>query len=549
MRSALADEIIRHSGELFNKRVQLLSLWQEIAENFYPERADFTVNRTLGEDFASHLTSSYPVMVRRELGNTIAAMLRPRSVPWFSVSVADEDRISVEARRWLQWATGVQRRAMYDPDALFIRATSEGDQDYATFGQTVISREVDLSRNSLLYRCWHLRDVAWCESFRGDIDIIYRKWKPTARDVANYFGKDKVSEAVQKAAEKLDTNPVVCTHAIVPLDAYKTMGGEKPFKAPWVSVYVENETGHLLSEEASFDQVYTIPRWQTVSGSQYAYSPSTVAALPDARLLQSMTLTLLEAGEKAANPPLVAQDGVIRSDVSVYAGGITFVDKEYDEKLGEALRPIRLDTGGIPLGMEMQRATREALASAFYLNKISLPPMVGEVTTFEISQRVQEYVRQALPLFEPMEVEYNQSLCESTFNLLMRNGAFGPASTIPGELRGQSVEFRFESPLREASGKQKGQTFIQAKALLAESAAVDPGALAIIDVPKALRDALDGIGVPATWTRSQMEMDAVMAAQREQQAQAQQMAILKQGAQTAESAGRAAQAFNAAGVV
>ena len=51
MRSALADEIIRHSGELFNKRIQLLSLWQEIAENFYPERADFTVNRTLGEDF------------------------------------------------------------------------------------------------------------------------------------------------------------------------------------------------------------------------------------------------------------------------------------------------------------------------------------------------------------------------------------------------------------------------------------------------------------------------------------------------------------------
>jgi hypothetical protein len=44
---------------------------------------------------------------------------------------------------------------------------------------------------------------------------------------------------------------------------------------------------------------YRIPRWQTVSGSQYSYSPATVAALPDARLIQAMTFTLLEAGEKA----------------------------------------------------------------------------------------------------------------------------------------------------------------------------------------------------------------------------------------------------------
>jgi hypothetical protein len=45
-----------------------------------------------------------------------------------------------------------------------------------------------------------------------------------------------------------------------------------------------------------------------------------------------MTLTLLEAGEKFTNPPMIAVQEAIRSDVAIYAGGITWVDKDYDER-------------------------------------------------------------------------------------------------------------------------------------------------------------------------------------------------------------------------
>ena len=49
-----AKELIKQGDALFQKRLPLMSLWQEISENFYPERADFTAVRTLGEDFAAH---------------------------------------------------------------------------------------------------------------------------------------------------------------------------------------------------------------------------------------------------------------------------------------------------------------------------------------------------------------------------------------------------------------------------------------------------------------------------------------------------------------
>ena len=80
-----AKELNGIASQLFSKRMPLVSLWQEVADNFYPERADFTLRRSIGTDFASNLMSSYPVMCRRDLGNQFGAMLRPTAKPWFHV--------------------------------------------------------------------------------------------------------------------------------------------------------------------------------------------------------------------------------------------------------------------------------------------------------------------------------------------------------------------------------------------------------------------------------------------------------------------------------
>ena len=59
------------AGRLFTQKQPLDSLWQEIADNFYPERATFTANRSMGTDFAANLMSSYPILCRRDLGNQL----------------------------------------------------------------------------------------------------------------------------------------------------------------------------------------------------------------------------------------------------------------------------------------------------------------------------------------------------------------------------------------------------------------------------------------------------------------------------------------------
>jgi len=72
-----AKKLHELGDDLFTKKSALNSLHQEIAQNFYPERADFTVQRSLGMDFASDLMTSYPILCRRKLGNAFGTMLRP----------------------------------------------------------------------------------------------------------------------------------------------------------------------------------------------------------------------------------------------------------------------------------------------------------------------------------------------------------------------------------------------------------------------------------------------------------------------------------------
>jgi|AGTN01.3.fsa_nt_gi Bacteriophage head to tail connecting protein. len=537
-----AKALIEQGDQLFSKRLTFLSLLQEIADNFYPERADFTVSRTLGEDFAANLTTSYPLLMRRELGNSFSAMLRRQDMEWFRITVDREERLDNAGREWLEWATSVQRRAMYDRQSQFVRATKEGDHDFAAFGQCVISEEINYRDTALLYRCWHLRDLVWCEAHDGSIGERHHKLKPSVRWLAKQFGKDKLHQNLQNALDKNPLQEVCCRRIVIPSEDY---GDGKFSRFPWVSIYVDTDNQCVIDERGSPTGVYVIPRWQTVSGSQYAYSPAVVAGLPDARLLQAMTLTLLEAGEMAVRPPMLAVQEAIAGGVKLYAGGITQVDAAYDERLGEVLRPVTQDIRALPWGLELSREKQEMLASAFYLNKLrAMPPK--EVTAYEASKWWQDWIREAVPLFEPMESEYNGALCDQTFEDLMRVNAFGAWKDIPQSIRGSEVRFKFQSPLSDAIDRQKGQKFVEAKALITEATQLDPSTTATIDARIALREALSGIGIPAKWMRDEEAVEAHAQQLAAQQQMQQQAAVIQQGAETAKTAGEAEQALNAA---
>lgn len=434
---------------------------------------------------------------------------------------------------------------MDDPRAMFQRATKQGDNDYVTFGQCIITVEPVVADATLLFRSWHMRDMAWAENNRGVIDNIHRNWKPSIRQLSREYGIEKLHRSVREVAEKEPEKEIPVRHVIIPFDEYDY----KPEKAmrvradryKYMMLCVDKDNEHILYERPVEDHPYVIPRWQLVSGSPYAHSPAAHYALPDARTLQAISYTLLQAGNLAVDPNMVATEEAVRSDINIRPGGITWVDAEYDERLGEALRPMSRDTSALKFGAEMADRHLAMVHEAFFLNKINLPPMGGDMTAYEVQVRTQEYIRNALPLFEPMETEYNAPLCEKSFNVLMRMGAFGDPRGWPEKLRNAELKWTFESPLADTEKRGDAQRFTEAAQLLAMAINIDPQLKNEWEYKEQFRDAMRGIGAPL---HSKDEVEEANQAEQQQMEMQQMLGMAGQVGAVAEQVGKGGQAFD-----
>lgn len=540
---ARAKELIDLGEKLFTKKDQLNCMHQAVAENFYVERADFTSPFNLGDDFAAHLMDSHPAMLRRELGNSISAMLRPRDRPWFRMSTMDDDMDEDEVNAaFLEYATKKMKKSIYDPRTKFIRATKEADHDFVTFGQAVISVEESPTRDHLFYRGFHLRDCAWLENNINEVDHLHRKDKMTARKMGMSFKEAKLDRTVKEAMKKNPGQEFNIRCIVMPSDEYdysKSDGKRGGKKLPFVCVYVDADNCKVIKEGGLADFNYVVPRWHTISGWQYAFSPCTVIALPDARMAQMMARIILESGEKAVDPAYAADAESVR-EMNIQSGAITWVDLQADRKISDVIQPIMSGDSNMQVAFAMRQDMREMLTKAWFVEKLTLPPVSGgeQMTAEEVRARQEEFIRNLLPLFEPIEIEYNTKLLDKSFNVLRNMGTFN-GDEIPDDLRGADVSWQFESPIQVASRRAKTLQFQEVLGLI--GAAAQLGGTSPIDLDKALKDAIRGTDAPIDWNKSDDAIAAEAAAAQEEIAGGKLMAEVAGAAEVASGVADAAQ--------
>lgn len=515
-----------------------MNYWQDAAENFYPERADFTTSLEY-DAFAAHLTSSVPVLNRRDLGDLFSSMLRPWNLDWFEMTSGDGD-IPQDAKVWLEEKQGTQKNAMQDRIAGFDRATKSADHDYVTFGQTVLKVEINYRDTALLVRNRHLRDVAWCDDFTGLTYKVHEKMMRSAYQLSQQFPEKKLHREVIKALEKDPQREFEIRQIVLPVDAYeklKPKEDRKFRKTKFVSIIIDVENGHVIEEAPSVTLKYVIPRWQPLSGSPYSFSPATVAALPDARMFQTMTLSLLEAGEMYARPPAFIAEEILRGDLNYFAGGVTPMPTKYAEKGMNPIHYLKQDKSGFGFGLEMLDRVRMVLRDSWYLNRMRLPTQGPDMTAYEFSERMREFVRDSMTLFSPAETEYNAPLCEMIFEEMLAYGFMG--NEIPQSLQGENIKFKFRSPFRDAEDRTKAGAFMEGLGVIERSMAFDPGAGQLADLRKGLKESLEGIDWPADWFLSEEQIEERTVALEEKQQMAEGMQMAGQGAEVAKIAGEA----------
>lgn len=524
-----ARELQKREARAFEKKANLDALNQELALNFYPERADFTGERALGEEFAIDLYDSEPLRCRRGLGDARASMLRPGGQKWSLIQTLDE-RINElpHVARFFDWMNDRFRARIYHQNTGFVDCEKTADHDLVTFGGGVKTAESEIDRNGErvpVMRPWHPRDCAYFDDLTGvRQDTMFRRFNASARHIKQKFPDAELHSTIQKAIEKEPDREFKLCHTMMLADEYEYYKKPRGARTQFVSVYYDSEHKMLLRERPSRRFRYVVDRWHRIPGSQYPYSPAATTSLPDARGIQTMAMVLLEAGEKSLDPPMRGIRKAVIGEVRSGAGEITWIDGDkYNEKMGDPLAPLLPHNQNLAIGIDLINRTTFGLRDNWYLTKLTLPQHAK--TAYETAQLVEEFIRANIPLFEPWEAGTAMML-EEIFGVLMDMGEFGDFEDWPAELSDSDLVFTFSNPLRDAIERNKANQATAVLGLLAGAAQVNPEAPGArrYDMDKMIADAGKGTGHPADWLKDeeqaaeearqkQMEGDIVKALQ------------------------------------
>ncbi|MEQ9609041.1 MAG: portal protein [Kiloniellaceae bacterium] len=518
----IEDLLSRHK-RLKDQRRVWESHWQELAEVMLPRRADFTTQKAAGERRTEHLFDGTPMLARRGLAAAIDGLLKPKSARWFHVKTLDDRLDEDEAvKRWLEIAEERLYRAIYSRRARFIQRSGEVDEDLVTFGTGVLFIGEGRELNRLLFRSYHLKDVVLAENADGEIDSLYITLRLTARQAAQRFGEAALGKDTREALKAGEADKeFIFLQAVTPREDRDRRRRDNR-NLPYASLTVDVQSQHLVSESGYHEFPFAVPRWDTSSGEVYGRSPGMIA-LPDANTLQQMGKTLLVAGHKAVDPPLLVGDDSVLGTPKTFPGGITTFDMQAARDLGRI--PIEpLHTGfNLPLGREMQKDARDQIWAAFFRNVLQLPVDAPRMTATEVLERKEEFIRTIGPVFGRLESDYIGQVVERSFNILLRAGAFPEPPDI---LRGQEVVFDYASPVEQARRQIEAAGAARSVELLAPFVQADPSILDNFDGDAIARDTPEIFGMPQRWLRPKEAVDG----RREGRQQAAQAGALLQGA-------------------
>ena len=540
-----ARELITLGDRLFNKKATLDQLHQTLAEAFYPERANFTRTRTEGDEYADNMYESEPAQNRRDLSGAIGAILRPRGKEWFKPVPKETWRRTPAAMRFADFARDQLRGQLYNETSKFQKTMADADDDFVSFGNAIPILTENPERSGFMFEMTHVRDNAWATNRYGQVDCNHRKLRYTLRAMRQRWGDKKMSEAQIKTLEKSPYEEVEIRHVLMPVDDYEPYHFKKRKwqGKPFASVYINPDNNTLLEEGGYYEFPLLHRRWRVPDDSVYGYSPAAMLGLIDSRVLQSQARVIMDAGELRVAPPMIAKKDAVLGGVKLYAGATTWLDGEYDERLGEGVRALDLG-GDVRIGLDMKVDTRAILKAAWFLNKLNLPSD-KDMTAYEVSERVAEYIRSAGPIFEPFEADNARTLTVM-FKMGLRLGLFGSVAEIPPEVLAGEIEWEFDTPVQTAYKRLKVIRARETVEMVAPIANIKPEVVDNIDLDQMTRDTIEAIGGESGWLKPLQDVQQLRAGRDEKAAELEKMQKLDASLGLADKAGSAGQKFAAA---
>lgn len=514
-------ELIKRFQRVASDRTTVQQQWDAIEAFVTPYRGRFfkdQKNEHSIEWEKRDIYDSTAPSAHINLSSAVHGGMTSPSIRWFDMIfrqiALNEDQ---EASKWLQEAVDTIYYELQDSN--FNLEINEYYQDICGFATAFLTlEEADGPKNEwngLNFTAIPLKEGYFETDHRGRVLRFYRKLQWTAAQIISRFG-DQVPQKVLDLEEKGSTDKMDCLFVIFPRHNRIIPTGQKqsPSRRPIAYRYMLLDDGEELGKEGSYYEMPAyVGRWRTTSESIWGNGPAHIG-LADILEINEVRKVMKGAGEKALDPPILAEERSIFSDLDLSAASLNIV------RSIEGIKPLPFE-GSLPWTDDTVSRLQEAIREYFFTDKLVLPaPQATPMSATEFQRRYEELNRFMGPTTGRIINDTLDPTISRAFRMLARAGKIPepPQSVIEANAGFDILYLGSMSRAQRIDEAASIERWMGSAAAMGE---VFPESLDVVDAEEAMRHTGRNLNVPAAIIR---DKDAVKKAREEREARQAAMA-------------------------
>ena len=516
------------------------SNWRDLADYIEPRTGRWCLSDSNnGERRDQKIINASATYAARALEAGMMSGITSPSRKWFNLATPDPDLMEYgPVKVWLHQVSMAMNELFARSNLYNVLPTIYGENGiFGTACMAAMPDQQDLVR----FYPFTVGSYYIANSARLQVDTVYREFRMTARQMAQQFGQEALSQTVRGMLDSKGDSWIDVCHAIEPNDD-RVSGRMDNKNMPYRSVYFEKsgDRDKVLRQSGFRDFPAMAPRWKLSGEDVYGTGPGSIA-IGDTKALQLMERRKAEMVEKGVRPPMIAPESLRNQKASIVPGDITYVNVQ--QGMQGFVPALTVDPGWLTGIRGEIQAAEDKINTAFFVDLFLMVSQMDSVrTATEIAVRKEEKMLMLGPVLERLNDELLDPLIDRTFGLMLEQSAPIWAGLMPGrpalppppkELAGMDLRVEYTSILAQAQ-KALGVSSIERTVGFAGNlAGMNPEVLDKLDMDQTLDEYAAMIGVPPTMLRSDDQIAQIRQQRAEaqaQQAQAEQLSQSIQGA-------------------
>lgn len=521
-----AAQIIRRFDKLKADRGTYDSHVQEVAERVVPRKSYVTVKHQKGSKtitINSELFDATAVFANQYMAAGLVSHLCPPNQRWFALKARDEElNKSVGVKESLAKIATILHEELAVSN--FYMQINELCLDLGWAGMSCME-PMEGKKTTLNFKVHHISEYYIAENSDRMVDTVYYKFKYTARQAAQEWGKENLGDSVITALnsdKKEDADKefwfIQELRPREEYDRYPAIGTRRAIASTFVGVKDKN----IIAEDGYYEMPKLTPRWLKNTNEVNGRSQG-MFALPWIKQINQVWKDVTQARQLGLRPPTLTPDDGFVGPIRSVPGAIW----HYRPSLAANANAIRQFPiqGNTQEAMEHVKWLEMNIKKAFFNDLfVMLAEQTKSQTAYEIAQRIEEKHTMIIPPIGRLQSELFNGVVIRDIAILGRAGKL--QGVIAPELIGQEYEIQYISKLALALRILETRSVTATYDVIAPMGERNPQVFDNYDEDKIARGVGERLGMPPDFIRDPDDVEDIreVRAAREQAREAAEMA-------------------------